>query len=61
MDRLACVQYLCDNGVAGSEWQEAGMWDAVQDVMSASLSAFDDTDEGVRRWLDALIERARNN
>jgi hypothetical protein len=55
MNQLAAINYLVENGVGGSEWQEAGMWNAVCRVMR-------DAD---KQWtsaeLDQLIEDAENN
>ena len=61
MSRLECIQYLIDNGVGGSEWEEAGMWNAVQEVMGASEEAFEAPPVAVEAWLDTLIERALSN
>ena len=55
MDTLEAIQYLCAHAATGSEWKEAGMWNAVQDVVSKKA----------RRWseaaLDALIRHAEAN
>jgi hypothetical protein len=61
MSRLECIQYLIDNGVGGSEWQEAGMWNAVQEVMRRDDVFFEPPAEVTQVWMDDLIERARNN
>ena len=60
MTRLEAIQYLIQEGGCGSEWQEAGMWAAVHEVMSASESQFEGTYDEVGAWLEKLIENARN-
>jgi hypothetical protein len=54
MDQLAAIKYLMANAVGGSEWQEAGMWNAVCRVMN------DD-----KQWTDSelneMISDAENN
>ena len=55
MDQLAAVKYLVENGVGGSEWEEAGMWNAVCRVMRDADKQWDKPE------LDQLIEDAQNN
>ena len=64
MDRFECIQYLIDRACTGSEWQEAGMFLAIQEVMSpASEDKFGPLglgrDEKVA-WLEDLLGQARN-
>jgi len=54
-DQLAAVKYLVSNGVGSSEWQEAGMWNAVCRVMRDADNQWETTE------LDQLIEDAGNN
>ena len=62
MSRLACIQYLIDNGVFSSEWQEAGMWNAVQHVMGRPDARFETVPQAeMEAWLDSMIEYARSN
>lgn len=61
MTRLEAIEYLIQEGCNNGEWQEAGMWNAVQEVMAASESQFEGTYDEVGIWLETLIERARNN
>jgi hypothetical protein len=63
MNRLDCVKYLVHNAARGSEWQEAGMFDAVCRVMNEDEKTFGPlglTDEEKIAWLEDLIETARN-
>lgn len=61
MTRLEAIQYLIQEGCYNSEWQEAGMWNAVCEVMAATESQFEGTYDEVGTWLETLIEAARNN
>jgi hypothetical protein len=53
MDQLAAIKYLMANAVGGSEWQEAGMWNAVCRVMN--------DDNWTTEELDKLIADAERN
>jgi hypothetical protein len=61
MTRLDCIEYLVDNACHGSEWQESGMFSAVEEVVRAPASAFEDPRDVVEAWLDTLIENARRS
>lgn len=54
---IVAIRYLVDNGVGGSEWQEAGMWNAVQRVMALENQDKNWTNEE----LDQLIADAESN
>ena len=60
MSRDAAIQYLYDNRHAGSEWQEAGMWHAVCEVIQAGQEAFE-SEVACKAWLDKLLGDAKNN
>lgn len=55
MNKLEAIGYLVKNGARSSEWQEAGMFDAVSKVVLM------DDDTFTKQFLDDLIEDARNN
>ena len=67
MDRLDCIQYLLSNAHTGSEWEEAGMFTAIREVMSPASDAwFKSLEHGVElepkiAWLNELLEQARCN
>jgi hypothetical protein len=51
------VDYLLSNGLSGSEWQEAGLLNAIQKVMNPRTLCEDLS----RSELDRLLEDAANN
>ena len=69
MDRLECIQYLLDNAHTGSEWEEAGMFTAIREVMSPAADTWfkpSTPEHGVElepkiAWLNELLEQARSN
>jgi hypothetical protein len=65
MDRLECIQYLLDNACTGSEWEEAGMFTAIREVMSPRsghhFGPGGSGDDEKVAWLNDLLEQARSN
>lgn len=57
MTKQKAIEYLVKNSVYSNEWQGAGMWEAVENVMNVSakdrkLINYD--------WLDMLLTKALN-
>lgn len=48
MNKLEAIRYLLDNGYRGSEWQEAGLLHAIDDLLECN-------DDLTQEFLDRLI------
>ena len=55
MNKIKAIEFLIKYSVCGNEWQEAGMWDAVEKVMRTPVKKIN------LEFLKMLLKQAADN